>query len=43
MKNNISIERAIVWMTQQQLVEQIGVGRQTINAVKMNKYHWLLK
>lgn len=38
MKNNIRVERAIVRMTQQQLAEQIGVARQTINAIETNKY-----
>jgi putative transcriptional regulator len=38
MKNNIRVERAIVRMTQQQLAEQIGVARQTINAIEANKY-----
>jgi putative transcriptional regulator len=38
MKNNIRIERAILNITQQQLAEQIGVSRQTINAMESNKY-----
>jgi len=38
MKNNIRVERAIVRITQQQLAEQIGVARQTINAIEANKY-----
>jgi putative transcriptional regulator len=38
MKNNIRVERAILNMTQQQLAEQIGVSRQTINAMESNKY-----
>jgi len=38
MKNTIKIQRAIHDMTQQQLAEQIGVSRQTINAMESNKY-----
>jgi putative transcriptional regulator len=38
MKNSIRVERAIHNMTQQQLAEQIGVSRQTINAMESNKY-----
>ena len=38
MKNTIRIQRAIHNMTQQQLAEQIGVSRQTINAMESNKY-----
>jgi len=38
MKNNIRVERAIVRMTQQQLAEQIGVARQTINAIEASEY-----
>jgi putative transcriptional regulator len=38
MKNNIRIQRAILNITQQQLAEQIGVSRQTINAMESNKY-----
>jgi putative transcriptional regulator len=38
MKNTIRVERAIHNITQQQLAEQIGVSRQTINAMVSNKY-----
>lgn len=38
MKNNIRVERAILRITQQQLAEQIGVSRQTINAIESEKY-----
>ncbi|HSF45245.1 MAG TPA: helix-turn-helix transcriptional regulator [Chitinophagaceae bacterium] len=38
MTNSIRVERAIHDMTQQQLAEQIGVSRQTINAMESNKY-----
>ena len=34
MKNNIRVERAIRRITQQQLAEEIGVSRQTINAIE---------
>lgn len=38
MKNTIKVQRAIHNMTQQQLAENIGVSRQTINAMESNKY-----
>ena len=38
MKNNIKVERAIMNLTQAELAEQIGVSRQTINAMEKNKY-----
>lgn len=38
MKNNIRVERAIVRITQQQLAEQIGVSRQTINAIESGRF-----
>jgi len=38
MKNNIKVERAIQNMTQAKLAEIIGVSRQTINAMELNKY-----
>lgn len=38
MKNNLKVERAIKNMTQAKLAEIIGVSRQTINAVELNKY-----
>ncbi len=38
MKNNIRVERAIVRMTQQQLVDRVEVSRQTINAIESDKY-----
>jgi len=38
MKNNIKVERAIKNITQAQLAKIIGVSRQTINAMELNKY-----
>lgn len=38
MTNTIRIQRAMHSMTQQQLAENIGVSRQTINAMESNKY-----
>ncbi len=38
MKNNLRVERAIKNITQAQLAEMIGVSRQTINAMELNKY-----
>lgn len=38
MKNNIKVERAIHDLTQAKLAEIIGVSRQTINAMELNKY-----
>lgn len=38
MKNNIRVERAIKNITQGELAEQVGVSRQTINAIESNKY-----
>ncbi len=38
MKNNLKVERAIKNITQAQLAEIIGVSRQTINAMELNKY-----
>jgi putative transcriptional regulator len=38
MKNNIRIERAIKNITQAELAVQLGVSRQTINAIESNKY-----
>ena len=38
MKNNIKVERAIHNLTQADLADEIGVSRQTINAMEKNKY-----
>lgn len=38
MQNNLKVERAIKNLTQAQLAEIIGVSRQTINAMELNKY-----
>lgn len=38
MKNNLKVERAIKNITQAQLALLIGVSRQTINAMELNKY-----
>jgi putative transcriptional regulator len=38
MKNNIRIERAVKNITQAELAVQLGVSRQTINAIESNKY-----
>jgi putative transcriptional regulator len=38
MKNDIKVERAIKNMTQEELANKISVSRQTINAMKANKY-----
>lgn len=38
MKNRIRVERAEKRMTQQELAEQCGVSRQTINAIEAGKF-----
>ena len=38
MKNNIRVERAILRISQQELANKIGVTRQTINAMELEKY-----
>lgn len=38
MKNNLKVERAIRNLTQDELAKLIGVSRQTINAMELNKY-----
>lgn len=38
MRNNIKVERAMSNMTQAELAKIIGVSRQTINAMELNKY-----
>ena len=38
MKNTVRVERAIKNVTQGELAENIGVSRQTINAIESAKY-----
>ena len=38
MNNIIKVERAIHNITQAKLAEMIGVSRQTVNAMELNKY-----
>lgn len=38
MKNNLKVERAIKNVTQEELARQIGVTRQAINSIELNKY-----
>ena len=38
MKNEIRVERAKVKMTQQELADRLGLSRQTINSVELDRY-----
>ncbi len=38
MKNNLKVERAIKNITQEELAKQVGVTRQAINSIELNKY-----
>ena len=38
MKNHLKVERAKLNMTQQELSVAIGVSRQTINSIELEKY-----
>jgi putative transcriptional regulator len=38
MKNSLKFERAIKNITQEELAKQIGVTRQAINSIELNKY-----
>jgi putative transcriptional regulator len=38
MDNNLRVERAVRKITQDDLAKQVGVSRQTINAIELNKY-----
>ena len=38
MKNNLKVERAIKSITQEELSKKIGVTRQAINSIELNKF-----
>lgn len=38
MKNNLKVERAIKSITQEELAKKIGVTRQAINSIELNKF-----
>ena len=38
MENKLKVYRAMHDLTQEQLAEEIGVSRQTVNAIEANKY-----
>jgi len=38
MYNSLKVERAILNITQEELAQQIGVSRQTINSIEKNRY-----
>ncbi|WP_448518164.1 helix-turn-helix transcriptional regulator [Rhodoflexus sp.] len=38
MKNQLKVERAIKNITQADLAQQLGVSRQTVNAIETGKY-----
>ncbi len=38
MKNNLKVERAIKNITQEELAVKIGVTRQAVNSIELNKY-----
>ena len=38
MKNSLKVERAIKNITQEELATKIGVTRQAINSIELNKY-----
>ena len=38
MKNTLKVERAILNLTQEEVAENIGVSRQTINSIETNRY-----
>ncbi|MGM5470940.1 helix-turn-helix transcriptional regulator [Flavobacteriaceae bacterium LMO-SS05] len=38
MQNTIKVERAILNLTQDELAQNIGVSRQTINSIEANRY-----
>lgn len=38
MRNTLKVQRAILDLTQEDLVKKIGVSRQTINSIEKNRY-----
>lgn len=38
MRNNLKVERALKNITQEELAKQVGVTRQAINSIELNKY-----
>ena len=38
MRNNLKVERAKINITQGDLAKEIGVSRQAINSIELNKY-----
>ena len=38
MTNSIKVERAKIGMTQEDLANEIGVSRQTVNSIEKNRY-----
>ncbi len=38
MKNHLKVERAVKDITQEDLAREIGVSRQAINSIELNKY-----
>mgnify|MGYP001766753181 CR=1 FL=1 len=38
MKNSLKVERAIKNITQEELARKVGVTRQAINSIELNKY-----
>ncbi len=38
MKNTLKVERAKLNITQQELADKVGVSRQTINSIELEKY-----
>lgn len=38
MRNSLKVERAKLNLTQQQLADEVGVSRQTINSIEADRY-----